>query len=574
MAQPIQIVALAKAILRSLPGRVSPLVLQALEGDHNQMLEISVNPLDYTDAASFGVDYFAYNLLRKWDGWRLSVDPAQEAIKSFLASEDSCAMLNKHGFRTSQWEGRALGTRREAMIHIARRKISSLLGEFDWNEAHRFFGFSGGASTRLPRRFGDPSFKFEGKPEVTRSCALLAVCDIWSSPLWREHMSQQYGLDPCNWVTIVDGARFDHVPKDAKTDRGINIEPDMNMRIQRGIGALIRQKLKKVGINLNSQDLNAELAREGSLTGDLATIDLKAASDSISCYLVRELLPPDWVKAMELCRSERVLMKDGTWHTLEKWSSMGNGYTFELESLIFWALGKSVQTVYPSEDKRLAVYGDDIVIQSNLAEPLIGLLDYCGFKTNVQKTFYYGGFRESCGKHYFCGVDVTPFNIKEWNNTTMDGCHLANSYRSWGTRFPVYFSNDVYNYLIWKTADLVGPAPALIPDGYGTKAGIISSWDVARPWTTSNRCSRPLCYVFSVLRFIPSEEEQPEVGRYLAALDSKNAPVEVINPYERSLVSRGKMRRIDGVLDPAWSDPPSLEGCFVTPRTRRKLFDG
>lgn len=138
------------------------------------------------------------------------------------------------------------------------------------------------------------------------------------------------------------GNKVTTVPKNSKTDRVIAIEPLMNMYVQKGIGGAIRHSLRSVGINLNDQTSNQRLAREGSLQGKLATVDLSSASDSVSLLLVEELLPPDWVAAIKLCRSPCGVLPDGSVINYQKVSSMGNGFTFELESLIFWAACSSV----------------------------------------------------------------------------------------------------------------------------------------------------------------------------------------------------------------------------------------
>jgi hypothetical protein len=96
---------------------------------------------------------------------------------------------------------------------------------------------------------------------------------------------------------------------------------------------------------------------------------------------------------------------------------MGNGFTFELESLIFWALTRATfeaSVIKDRGDRRLcAVYGDDIICPQEMAWYLTTVLNYCGFSVNLDKSFYEGNFFESCGKHFFYGVDVTPVYQKE-----------------------------------------------------------------------------------------------------------------------------------------------------------------
>lgn len=573
MSQTNELLPLAKAVLRTVESHIATSVLSALDGNHEEMRSIRCNPHGYTDAEQFGVDYMAYNLLRKWDGWTLSCDPADVALATFYSGEMRNGQINRHGYiplaAPRFVEGRALSTRFAAIMSTARRIISQTLGDFSWEHASAHFGFSSGASYSLGRRFGDPSFKFTmGRPEVTRRAAIAAICDIQSCPTWARLMTRQYGCNPYDWVEIVDGSRFHLVSKDAGTDRGINIEPRLNMRMQKGIGGLIRRKLLKVGVNLNSQTKNQVYAMLGSLYGDLATLDVENASGSICTRVIWDLFPRDWAEAMDMVRCETAEMPDGTVHRFNMWSSMGNGYTFEMESLLFWALAKATMLQYDCADKRLAVYGDDIVVPTSVAEAVIAVLGYCGFATNTSKTFYYGAFRESCGKHYFLGRDVTPIYCKSYDGSTLSACHIANSYRDWVSRFPGKGCNSTYNYLVKAATRAHGPKPGMVPDGFGLKAGIIATFDNATPWVTSNLGSRPLAYVFYTLSHESTPRCGSEEGQYLARLESR--PGIPVSPYERRLVQKGRMRSRK-VYDPAWMDPADAGSLFVSPANQRLL---
>jgi hypothetical protein len=210
---------------------------------------------------------------------------------------------------------------------------------------------------------------------------------------------------------IVDTCRVTTVPKDAKTDRTIAIEPTGNLFLQKGIGGYFRDCLKRVGVDLNDQGVNQNLARIAQAFG-LATLDLSAASDSVSIELVYELLPIGWASLLDDLRSPKALLPNGDITVLEKFSSMGNGFTFELESLIFWALGQSAaETNWPWGV--LSVYGDDIICDQTLVPTISRLLSFCGFDLNKEKSFAEGLFFESCGKHFFNHRDVTPVYQKE-----------------------------------------------------------------------------------------------------------------------------------------------------------------
>ena len=451
---------------------------EALEnGQYDKIAHARIDPSSYTEAGTFARDYLASTLLRKFVSFPLGIDTASAAMEKFLESEESCKKVNLSKVRP--YVIHSCGVTPETYISYAKDKIRSLLGKFDWNTASDFFSFSGGASTRLKRKSGAPFYKFQGKPETTRNNALLSICAIWSTPLWKKQMEDLYGLDPCNWVKIVEGSKVTTVPKTALVDRCIAIEPDMNMFIQKGIGAVIRRKLKGVGVDLNDQTHNQRLAYLGSRTGSLSTIDLASASDSIAIELVKLLLPHDWFDALMRCRSEVGVLPCGTKHHFEKISSMGNGYTFELESLIFWALARSVLEVSGCEDRRLGVYGDDIVIHNSVAEVLIEVLDYCGFRTNLDKTFISGPFRESCGKHYFYGEDVTPLYIKEPLGTLNRKFWMANSIRLWASERTNPKRYQALYDLIVKTIE---PRKRfLIPATFSSESGLWASFEEARP---------------------------------------------------------------------------------------------
>jgi hypothetical protein len=213
------------------------------------------------------------------------------------------------------------------------------------------------------------------------------------------------------------------VPKNAKTDRCIAAEPTGNGFLQQGVGRFMRKRLAKFGVDLDDQSRNQTLAARAARDG-LATLDLKAASDTISRELVYSLLPLDWAFFLDDLRSKSSRV-DGEWIPLEKFSSMGNAFTFELETLIFWSFCVSVQEELGSPGD-IAVYGDDLIVPSQMAHYLIDVLQKCGFDTNPEKSFLDGPFRESCGKHYFNGFDVTPVYQKRVVNSLPELIRLAN----------------------------------------------------------------------------------------------------------------------------------------------------
>jgi hypothetical protein len=179
------------------------------------------------------------------------------------------------------------------------------------------------------------------------------------------------------------------------------VEPTINSWFQQGIGRMIRSRLKRrVGVDLDDQSTNQRLAWLGSISNDLATVDLSSASDLISRKLVEDLLPRDWFFWLDITRSHRVLIDD-SWVELEKFSSMGNGFTFDLESLIFYALSWAVTTVEGYNTFWVNVFGDDIIIPAGVKELFLKTFDSLGFRVNENKSYFEGPFRESCGKDFY-----------------------------------------------------------------------------------------------------------------------------------------------------------------------------
>ncbi len=428
----------------------------------------------------FSVDYLWSNILSKYDDSIKSSTKQDVAMQKFAEAEELCGQTNARliAFRNKMSYP---VTEVEQAIMLARKNIRAILGTFDWNRAAVGFSFTTGATTRLNRRHGSPLYKYSGTPETTYGNANLAYCAISQVPLWKERLCSEEG--PMH-LKLVHGNRVTTVPKNYKSDRIIAIEPDMNMYIQKGLGTYIRSRLKSAGMDLNTQERNQRLARIGSFAGTMATIDMSMASDTVSSELVRLLLEGPWADALEQCRSPMGVLPCGKKVFYRKFSSMGNGYTFELESLIFWALALACCRLTGAEARRTVAYGDDVILPTAAAPLFLQTLEFCGFKPNEDKSFISGPFRESCGKHYLRGHDVSPFFIRKAPKRLSDLFLLHNNLRRWVDRNADYGLIDVEacRALLARLRSL---APSnwrkpRIPDGIGDGA-FIGSFDECTP---------------------------------------------------------------------------------------------
>lgn len=358
--------------------------------EFDQYLDLTIEPHHYENPSNFADDYLVTEVLRKSPLLPVSHNRKEAALESFWTSELGCWATNLR-IREQTFE----------FEHVFRKRIAHILGPLD-RTALEFIEdnmrHGPGATASLRSRGLVVSDKFE-KP-LSATVELIPFYKSILGPLWHSCQTKP--------VEIVEGNKFTTVPKNAKTDRGIAAEPTLNMYVQLGIGKYMRKRLRKFGLDLQYQGRNAELAGRAYSEG-LATIDLSNASDSVARDLILSYFPEDWVELLTLVRSHRTCI-DGSWHELEKFSSMGNGYTFELESLIFFALCTSV--VPQSEWDKVGVYGDDIILPAVYSGPLIKALRFLGFSVNQRKSFLAGSFFESCGADYFRGVEVRPFYLK------------------------------------------------------------------------------------------------------------------------------------------------------------------
>jgi hypothetical protein len=399
----------------------------------NQLVRMSISPSDYLqhDWKRFSDDYQAISFLKKYPQKIEGVDRETTAWVKFQEAEEQCRQTNQR-FRSYR-EGRLeISPAVSASLHIAQRKISQWLGSLNvesWLSRCRF----GPGSDNLAKGEHVSAYdKFRSGVSATAEFGAGARALVQCHPSWYRGLSGLTSSDfgPAKDVVVdtVPGNTVCFVPKTALTDRSIAIEPQLNIFAQLGLGALLRGRLKRAGLDLDDQSPNQLLARQGSLYGDIVTVDLSSASDTLSIEVVRDLLPEPWFNALDWVRSRYGRYGDKTFR-YHKFSSMGNGFTFELESMIFYALALAASEVSGAATGRVRAYGDDIVVEKEAFELLSQVLDFCGFSLNMSKSFSTGVFRESCGADFFNGYNVRPIFQKEFLTDASSYYRLANSIR-------------------------------------------------------------------------------------------------------------------------------------------------
>lgn len=400
--------------------------------DLQQMLDLDVEPRPFETSEEFASRYAPTKLLSKSDGFNAGIDRRAVALMKAQEAEGQCARTNE--FFRSIWNGTLpladpLRLRAISAISAASAEIERILGPCPTVDdlITQDNGWSPGRTTSAFGTDLSAVQKYSARTDVTLRCARYAKSMLNASPQWAgAALNSGAGCSILSkGLEYVEGNTMTVVPKNAKTDRVICYEPHLNIRPQLAVGAILKQRLTRAGCNLRDQSRNQSLARLASKTGHLATIDLRSASDTLAKEVVFALLPREWAELLDDLRSHTTMWPDGRRRKNHKFSSMGNGFTFELETLVFLAL---LRTLKP---KTVSVYGDDIIIDSQLAEQAISLLRLFGFETNTSKTFTQGPFRESCGDDAMHGCIVTPPYIRNSIRTVSSVVHLHNAVRRW-----------------------------------------------------------------------------------------------------------------------------------------------
>jgi len=270
------------------------------------------------------------------------------------------------------------------------------------------------------------------------------------------------------------------VPKTLKTPRIIAIEPACMMYAQQGImrslvQAIERDDILSKLIGFDDQNPNREMAYIGSRDGSLATLDLREASDRVSNQLVRRLSYhfPWFSKGLDASRSRKADVPGYGVIRLAKFASMGSALCFPIEAMVFLTIvlmgierGSNSQITrerLKSFIGKVRIFGDDIIVPEEYVQHVVEELETFGLLVNFDKSFWTGKFRESCGKEYFNGEDVSIVRVREMLPSQRG--HVREIISAVSLRNQFYFSG------YWETAAMLDkllggiiPFPMVLPE--------------------------------------------------------------------------------------------------------------
>lgn len=425
----------------ALPSSVGPRLCEILRnGDYRKISTLTVNYGVSVD--QFRNDYLFSELLSKYPGYDLGQDKRANARSTFREGETQ----NRETYL------RLLHVTPNPILGEVIRRHEDFLGWSLGRVEHQLKTildgcyFGPGATIGVRGDRSSMSDKVQSNWTVTEELLPYAPSLLRCHPMISAAILGADGqcsiLNPA--FEVVEGCKLAFVPKNAKTDRSITIEPTTNSFLQNGIGRYLRKIASSVcGLTLDDQERNAEMARRAYKEG-WATIDLANASNTLSVGLVHASLrrAPGWYQLLDLARSKRYVDEKET-HRFQLFAGMGNGFTFPLESLIFYSVALSCMQQLGLNGVPI-VYGDDILVPSDAVELLIEVFSFLGLSVNSKKSFWGSHpFRESCGAHYYYGNSVTPVYIRHGITTSVDLLKIHNRIWEWATQDGITFDTRV-----------------------------------------------------------------------------------------------------------------------------------
>lgn len=389
----------------------------------DELTQLSVNPLCYSDSLTYLRDAAATEFFRKYREFPLDLDLEALAFEKWLWAEKECFKTNRRLYTlldTGSHGGALFNEAVADFVSRVRKNVEWLLGDKPPEVFEGAFGPGATVSDTSDRT--TVPHKMSSVPTLTPSAAFYLI--PWTGTKWASATARIW-----DGVSFVKGNTFFTVDKTARTRRCCAKEPSLNSFYQLGLGRVMRKRLKDRGFDLdNGQNVHRQVACLASKTGEFCTIDLSSASDTVSTSLVELVVPHKWREAMNDLRSSHTKVK-GKWYRLEKFSSMGNGFTFELETTLFAAICMAVLGDRALPGHNVFVYGDDIIVPNESYGDVISALKFFGFTPNPEKCYNSGYFRESCGGDFFNGVAVRPFYQKESIDEPQHAISMANGIR-------------------------------------------------------------------------------------------------------------------------------------------------
>lgn len=345
-----------------------------------------------------------------------------------------------------------------------------------------------------------------------------------------------------NYLSIRDElpVRVVFVPKTQTAPRVIAIEPSHMQFMQQSIKdycyrILEEHALTKRSIRFTRQDVNQRLAYRSSIDKRASTLDLKDASDRVHLALVQRIFKTSGIlEYLEDSRSLHATLPSGRNIVLNKFASMGSALCFPVEAMVFYTLIQSAMHQLdgrrPSSrsirdySRLIDIYGDDIIIPVEYTDVVVRYLESYALKVNINKSFKFSHFRESCGADYYNGMDVKPVyarmvphdDVRHWG---------AEEVMSWNSTADQFYERGMWQIAQTIRTLLSQVVRRTIPRSRTRGAGLAH---FSYLFTTDLKYNRDLqCWKQKRLVYQPSKKKDNIHGDELACLNKWGQSIHV-----------------------------------------------
>lgn len=317
----------------------------------------------------------------------------------------------------------SLGTPRytsKLVLQRAREIAKRILGRYDpdWTFEASRFGKKSSIGCPLSLAYIDKKLSDVGAFTGSTQCSKWFVEEyLPGDPLLTRIVSPLLKSKACDLEH--DSLNLVEVPKSWKILRGITPLTLLALFYSYGVGDQVEDRLREVGLDIRRlQGKHRKLVKrfsrrrnDDTIGGSHATVDLQAASQSLTSVLLNQVLPREWYNACKKTFCRQLIVGDAETYTSSV-LPMGNGLTFPVETLVFYCLTKAIGELTHTEGI-YSVYGDDLIYPSKLHPYVARIFPDIGLRINADKSFVRAPFRESCGSDFYRGADVRPFFLPD-----------------------------------------------------------------------------------------------------------------------------------------------------------------
>lgn len=398
-----------------------------------------------------------------------------------------------------------------------------------------------------------------------------------SMPLLQEVIAENGGI-----LYDEDTLNVSFVPKSWKTFRTVTPNTAIGSFWSYGVGSYVAERLCLIGLDIRDlQEKHKYLASIASSRCHLVTADLSAASDSFTNAVMNRVLPRAWFNLLKFGRIDHVKIKPPgkgrtETHQMASFMAMGIGYTFPVQTLIFYGLLRAIAEALGIREvgqNSISVYGDDLVYPRSMHNAVVSVFGDLGFLLNQDKSFATGYFRESCGGDFYKGVDVRPAMVDFHHTCSTDIELLSCIYKLYNAlkrRWSIEQLPKTFGYLedlAYQGYGCLHVVPNSFPDGSGLKFDSVPYWHADKikmrnVYCTINKGKPPALPYYSHTELVFRCLESSVPGKRIMDIESK--------PYlwlKLSLLETPEK-------DPVWMSKPDQQWIIGKSAYRQQLSKG